>query len=157
MFQELFAMVKKKKREKGTVRGEIGGTSFSDLVKAPAQAMMVESMAPGTLDKKVKPGFVPTGLSSSLFSLDKGNLNKGQILRRTALDRAAPKLQSAIGSQDIFAYNAALSSLRTMISRTKGGPAVPLEMPDAFETRRRARIRQHRQPVGSRMQTMGIF
>lgn len=157
------AAAKKKKKEKGTVAGEIeanlGGSDMLSGLSKKLEGMKearIEMIAPGTLNKKVNPGFVPVGLNSSLFTLNKDNLNAGQVIRRNVLDNAAPKLNKAIASGDIFAYNSLFSNLRTMISRTSGGPKVEAEMPDPMEIRRKARLK--RRPMGSREQNMmGIF
>lgn len=162
MFGNMLRSLKKKKSQK-TVGGQIDAQYKDNLVGNFQKDMskdIASKMGGGRdiLNTSVKPGFVPAGMDKSLFSLNTESLNPGQVRRRQVLDKTAPKLQRAIASRDIFAYNAALSSLRAKISRTEGGPRLPQEMPDAMELRRRSRIRQHRRPVGSREQTMlGIF
>ncbi len=155
--KEALASVAKKRKEKGTVRGEItaGDGMFGKIAEFMKEAS-IEKTLPGTLDKKVKPGFVPVGLDASLFTLSADKLKPEQIIRRNVLDNAAPKLKNAIASQDIFAYNSVLGNLRTMIGRTKGGPKVAEQMPDRVEQQRLSRIRSARRPAGSRASTLGL-
>jgi hypothetical protein len=103
---------------------------------------------------------VPTGMNKSMFQVmvDGSRLDPGSVIRRNTLKAHNPKLNQAFVNRDIFAYNAAMANLRTMISRTSGGPKLAAEMPDQMEQRRLARIKQGRLPVGSRERTMmGAF
>lgn len=101
-------------------------------------------------------GMVPAGIDPGLFSVGivDNNLDPGAVVRYNALKSEQPRLNSAIATGDIFAYNAAFSNLRKMISRTTGGPVVPDEMPDSEEIRRQARLR--RRKIGSREQTLNL-
>ena len=146
----------KRPTKKGSVGSEIskGGGSLVGNVLVDLKKKEVEKLSPGTLDRKVKPDFVPMGFDQSMFSLNPSKINSGQLVRRNVLDATAPRLQDAIASGDIFAYNAALANMRTMISRTEGGPELPSEMPDPEEIRRRARLK--RRQIGSREQTLNL-
>lgn len=139
------------------MRKKSGAGSFlSARIKAVKKKRdsFMDSVVPGSSTKSETPGFVPIGLDSSLFSFGAKSSDAGQIIRRNVLDNSAPGLNQAIASGDIFAYNAAIKNLRTMVSRTTGGPALPEEMPDPEELRRRSRLR--RRPTGSRTQTLGL-
>lgn len=146
----------KRPTKKGTVGSEIskGKNSLAGALMAERQRKEVEKLSPGTLDKEVTPHFVPTGFDPSLFSLSPSSITAGQVARRNALDATAPRLQDAIASGDIFAYNAALAGMRSAISRTSDGPALPEEMPDPEEVRRRSRLK--RRQIGSREQTLNM-
>lgn len=84
--------------------------------------------------------FIPPGIKQSKLNL------KG----RTILNSSMQGINDARFAGDIFAYNNALSTMRSKIAEAKGGLKLPMEMPDEEMLRRRAVRRQQRMPMGSR-------
>lgn len=154
---------RKKRYKEGTVGGAIqdayGDEIFGSFNNAVNQTVARLAGGPDMLSTPITPEFVPVGFNANLYSFNnnKNLTDIGQFQRRQYLDAAAPKLQKAIKKGDIFAYNAAINSLRRDISKTEGGPSLPKALPDRLELRRKAfRNAQRNAPVSSRVITMGF-